>query len=478
MKLNFYKTLQNQLLKTTFCGLLLGTSFAAQAQGMIINEVSNGESGSREYVELLVVGSNANKTGNVNLTGWVIDDNNGSFSGTSASGLATGHIRIKSTCTTFQSVPVGSLIVIYNAADKCAAMPADDPTDSNGDKVYIMPHTNACLEACSTLPISTNTAYTGSTYAATTLSTPANTSWGIISLANAGDAFQVRKPDYTFYHGFCYGLGSPFPNFPTEFGGGASFNFTTSSTGSTFKLLCGNWTNSANYSAVAATVLTNFSPGIINSVANGNMIERIKLGQFNYADLNDGANCLTPLPLDLIQFSGSNKNTSAELYWQTASEINVKGFSVEKSNDGISFRALEENILAKGASFNTYMYVDAHLETKSYYRLLMKDNDGSSRYSKVIFVDNKNKATKLMIYPNPSFEQDNMNVRIDGAQETNNNLKVVISTQLGATLFELEGDKTYLEENLQTRLANLPRGMYILNLQDNDQVFATKYMKQ
>jgi hypothetical protein len=103
--------------------------------GIIVNEFSQGQSGNREWVELLVVGQSCST---VNLNGWILNDNDLSCG---SAGIAPGYIWFDSSrpgCTCdFSAVPVGSRIIIYNEEEKETCLPADDPCDSNGDKVYI-----------------------------------------------------------------------------------------------------------------------------------------------------------------------------------------------------------------------------------------------------------------------------------------------------------------------------------------------------
>ena len=70
-----------------YCFLFLGIVIPTRlfSQSLIINEVSQGPSGSKEYVELLVIpGVNYNPciagTNCLDLKNWIIDDNNGYFS--------------------------------------------------------------------------------------------------------------------------------------------------------------------------------------------------------------------------------------------------------------------------------------------------------------------------------------------------------------------------------------------------------------
>lgn len=46
--------------------------------GLIVNEINQG-TGIKEFIEFLVLGDPSDPCANVNLTGWVFDDNDGSF---------------------------------------------------------------------------------------------------------------------------------------------------------------------------------------------------------------------------------------------------------------------------------------------------------------------------------------------------------------------------------------------------------------
>ena len=93
---------------------------AAQAGGLIVNELSNGPSGAKEFYELMVVGDAVSPTANINLNGWIIDDNNGDWGGsTTGVGIAAGYSRFDAVtnatlCSALASVSPGDIIVVYN----------------------------------------------------------------------------------------------------------------------------------------------------------------------------------------------------------------------------------------------------------------------------------------------------------------------------------------------------------------------------
>jgi hypothetical protein len=117
----------------------------------------------------------------------------------------------------------------------------------------------------------------------------------------------------------------------------------------------------------------------------------------------------TPLPVQLLSFTGYNKGSSNVLVWQTATEQNSNRFEVERTSPDPSkggrladFKAIG-TLRAAGNSAVSTNY--ALTDTKpviglNYYRLKQIDNDGSFAYSNVISIENKGTGS-TMVYPNP-----------------------------------------------------------------------------
>lgn len=92
-----------------------------------------------------------------------------------------------------------------------------------------------------------------------------------------------------------------------------------------------------------------------------------------------------PLPIELLSFSARAKNKVVELEWSTASETNNDYFTIERSEDGLAFSALDQ-IAGAGQSKRILNYntVDENpLHGRSYYRLKQTDYDGSFSYSQI-----------------------------------------------------------------------------------------------
>ena len=240
--------------------LFFAVSIAAFPQGIIVNELSNGPSGLKEYYEFLVVGPPCTT---VDLRNWIFDDNNGDFAPGGVPGLgvgiAQGHVRFKNIAN-WAAVPVGSIIVVYNENDKNPAITQpDDSTDSNGDCVYILPGNNSFLERCDATPNNTSAAYSPCTYIASV--------YFVVSLRNGGDAGQTRMPNGAYFHGISFGdiAGGP-DNLLINAGSGS---------GNYYYFNNGNYTNVANFSFGAVSG-GGETPGAANNAANQQFIDSLK----------------------------------------------------------------------------------------------------------------------------------------------------------------------------------------------------------
>ena len=359
----------------------------AVGTGVIINEWSNGPSGNKEYYEFVVAGECGTL---VDIRGYILDDNNGTFtnpvdySGT-VSGIAPGHFRF-SYAAQWASIPVGSLIVIYNNNDANASLPADDPTDSNTDSLYVVPHDNALFERCTTFPATSapDSVYTPCTYA-----TAPTTGWNPLSLRNGGDAIQVRNPDGSYYHGVSYGnseiTGGPHNlKLITGSGGGMCGWFTD---GDFFDIA--NWTS--------GTVSGNETPGLPNNAANDAWLKLMRDPS--------AINCpITFLPVELVDFNDKKIKGANLLHLQTQTENNSSYFTVERSIDLKEWDVVTiEPAAGSSQEFITYSFMDRGFipGKMNYYRLSQTDLDGTSEiFEKIVSIDNLKRKVELLTIVN------------------------------------------------------------------------------
>ena len=105
------------------------------------------------------------------------------------------------------------------------------------------------------------------------------------------------------------------------------------------------------------------------------------------------------LPVELLDFKGRNTEGWNLLTWQTASEVNNKGFEVERLMDNGQWIIL--GFVKGNNKASTYTFTDNEPLSTSYYRLRQIDFDGKETLSKVISIATKGKGKGLTIYPNP-----------------------------------------------------------------------------
>jgi len=101
--------------------------------------------------------------------------------------------------------------------------------------------------------------------------------------------------------------------------------------------------------------------------------------------------CISVLPIELIDFDGYADSRVNNLYWITATEINNDYFLLEKSEDGIYWTTLAK-VDGAGNSSNEirYEYLDEHpFVMTSYYRLSQVDFDGVGETFDVIAITNE-----------------------------------------------------------------------------------------
>ncbi len=151
----------------------------------------------------------------------------------------------------------------------------------------------------------------------------------------------------------------------------------------------GQGLNSA-VNAIAVSGSDIYVGGFFTDVGGGTSVTGLK----NIA----GWNVTVVLPVELLDFTATPSVSSNLLTWTTASEINNKGFQVERLMANGEWRIL--GFVAAKSKAATYEFLDNDPLSISTYRLRQIDNDGKETLSKVISVERKSNG-KLKAYPNP-----------------------------------------------------------------------------
>jgi hypothetical protein len=186
----------------------------------------------------------------------------------------------------------------------------------------------------------------------------------------------------------------------------------------------------------------------------------------------------TVLPVELTSFSASVTGKAITLKWNTASELNNKGFEIQRSFNSKNWDAIAF-IEGRGTSSSQaeYSYIDNSISSgKYYYRLRQIDYDGSYELSDVVevFVGIPKGFVLEQNFPNPF----NPSTTIKFGFDNNTKAELKIFDVLGkevATLFNetAEAGRIY---NINFNALGLSSGIYYYKLTGNNRAEVRKML--
>ena len=408
-------------------------------QGVIVNELSNGNSGGREYIELVAIGPTGSEPcGPVDLRGFIIDDNNGDFSGGPGSnmGIAFGHLRFSPTGP-WAAIPAGSILLIYNSADKnTSILLPDDPYDSNNDSVYIIPDSNSNLQRCTTIPNTSNDAYSPAIYS------PGVNWLNTNGMRNTGDAAQVRLPNGTFFHGFGFGSapmnGGPDNIFLSGSGVGKVINFGNS--------LSNNYRSGSNFSM--SVVLGNETPGFGNNAANTSWINWLR------------TNCNVPLAeIKVGNLYPFQNDWGIEIEWETG--MAEGNYVLQKLLPDFSILNCAQEVLRNSSSHKQIFQDINPVRGINTYRIHFTDDNGSEAFSPIAEILLQENVS-LSVFPNLSSGM----FQIQLTAPLNEKLTLMACSVSGEILRTIEVDSWQYPSIYSWDLSNLSNGIYFLSVKE------------
>jgi hypothetical protein len=155
------------------------------------------------------------------------------------------------------------------------------------------------------------------------------------------------------------------------------------------------------------------------------IIEQMVCGYYSRDTVNVNVGTV---PLKFISYSvsipllGGVRGGSIENIWQTANEINVSHFNIQRSTNGKDFTTIGK-VSANNKSYNEYSFIDdsplSTVDSKQltlYYRIESVDKDGKVNYSPTRTLNFKPQTLNgICVYPNPA--KDNLTIQCKGAKE-------------------------------------------------------------
>jgi len=175
-------------------------------------------------------------------------------------------------------------------------------------------------------------------------------------------------------------------------------------------------------------------PRQTNAFRTGNSV----LGTMTGATITIAADA--PLPVKFSDFSAATEENNVVLRWTTATEINNKGFEIQRSVDRSSWTVLGfVNGAGNTVDQKKYNYTDTKLAPGHYYyRVKQQDHDGKFEYSQVVSI----------IFGGSKFSELGQNQPNPFSGRTSLNFSVAEKTKVTLTLFDAQGRlvKTLLNE--------------------------------
>ncbi len=170
------------------------------------------------------------------------------------------------------------------------------------------------------------------------------------------------------------------------------------------------------------------------------------------------------LPVKFTSFNATINNKQTNLTWTTASEINNKGFNIERSLDGVNYETIgfvKGNVNSN--RINKYSFIDAN-HASAFYRLKQIDFDGKFDYSNIISVQGNDLLIDITPNPFNNVIEINSNGHLVNVEVLDITGKIVITETIN-------GSKTTLNT------ASLNNGVYFVRINNGESVITKRLIK-
>lgn len=182
----------------------------------------------------------------------------------------------------------------------------------------------------------------------------------------------------------------------------------------------------------------------------------------------------TTLPVTMEQFTGESTVEYNELQWTVSQEYNLNRYELERSDNSTDYSKIA-TITPRGSyTQTTYTQKDYAPAFESYYRLKMTDNDGTSRYSSVVFLRKPAGTNEYSVLGNPFRDEIVLKCKVFQNQK----IDVQLFSSNGAMIRResytlVPGMSIYSIKGFE----HLPSGSYILSIWDGKQKASIKLLK-
>jgi Subtilase family/Secretion system C-terminal sorting domain len=211
---------------------------------------------------------------------------------------------------------------------------------------------------------------------------------------------------------------------------------------------------------------------------NNGYYAEFKVKDFSEFWINGGGpNFNLPLPVTLLNFSGTKRYPHVDLNWKTESESNSSHFEIErKTDDEPVFRFVaKQDAAGNSAQTRNYSFTDNYVLDKGrrfQYRLKMVDADGKYTYSGIVtIISGENDVFVKNVFNNTGSVLQIITGNKQGVRDMN----IRITNTAGQTVMQLRNSYS----DMQLDVSRLSAGIYFIEVKSSaGDSFIQKFIKK
>ena len=204
-----------------------------------------------------------------------------------------------------------------------------------------------------------------------------------------------------------------------------------------------------------------------------------RIGLSGFSDFGIAVDVSNPFPVEMSPLEAEPMTGFIRLNWATASEVNNRGFEVQRSTNATDFASIGwKDGVGNSSALQNYAFDDrtAKPGVKYHYRLRQVDFDGGARYSNVAtaVLSETVDELSLSVYPNPTDGAFVLSV----ASPESRKLTIDVYDLAGRRVMQTSAKAEAGTTDLPLTLNGLAAGAYQLKVNDGEKTHTVRIQKK
>ena len=204
----------------------------------------------------------------------------------------------------------------------------------------------------------------------------------------------------------------------------------------------------------------------------------MRLNSLWFKGFESGLGSESTLPVILKYFSATLKSEVVSLKWEASVEDNFSHYIVQRSYDGNDYSDIATVFGINTPGFMNYSFTDAAVNTQksaAYYRLLMVDKDGKTKYSdiKIIRFGTQKENLSITAFPNPVVNE--LRISIPNSWQ-GKNVRFEIFNTSGQVVKSVNNNSAGQTETISVN--NLTKGFYVVKASNGTETAQQSIIKK